>query len=58
MNEETKRELLKAHHYGYSVEEIAKVMKISEEEVNKLIEENTEILEELEVRNYGTAQGN
>lgn len=54
MNEETKRELLKAHHYGYSVEEIAKVMKISEEEVNKLIEENTEILEELEARNYGT----
>ena len=26
MNEETKRELLKAHHYGFSVEEIAKVI--------------------------------
>ena len=55
MKEETKRELLKAHHYGYPVEEVAKVMKISEEEVNKLIEENTEILEELEARKYGTA---
>ena len=57
MNEETKRELLKAHHYGFSVEEIAKVMKISAEEVNEIIEENAEILKELEVRDYGTAEG-
>lgn len=55
MNEETKRELLKAHHYGLSVEEIAKVMKISAEEVNEIIEENAEILKELEARDYGTA---
>lgn len=55
MNEETKRELLKAHHYGFFVEEIAKVMKISAEEVNEIIEENAEILKELEARDYGTA---
>lgn len=54
MNEETKRELLKARHYGFSVEEIAKVMKISAEEVNEIIEENAEIIEELEARNYDT----
>lgn len=52
MNEEVKKELLKAYHLGYSVEEISKVAKISEEELNKIIEENEEILKELEARNY------
>lgn len=55
MNEESKRELLKAHFNGFSSKDIAKIMKISEEEVEKVIDENPEILEELEVRNYGTA---
>lgn len=55
MTDETKKELLKAHHYGRSSKEIAKILKISVEEVDNIIEENSDILNDLEARNYGEA---
>jgi DNA-directed RNA polymerase specialized sigma24 family protein len=53
MTEDTKKELLKAYHYGFEIEKIAEVIGVSEEEVKKTIEENPEFLKELEARDYG-----
>lgn len=55
MTKETKKELLKAYYYGYPSDKIAKVFKISEDEVNTIIEDNKDILEDLAVRDYGEA---
>ena len=55
MTNETKYELLKAHYYGRSSKEIAKILRISVEEVEDIIKENPDFLKELEARDYGEA---
>lgn len=52
MTEETKRELIKAHCQDYSVEQIAKIMGFSEDEITTIIKENPEMIEEAEMINY------
>ena len=53
MTEETKKELLKAYHYKYDIKTIAEIMDVSEEDVQKVIDEGEEFLKELEARDYG-----
>lgn len=53
MTEETKREILKACHYGYTHDIIATNCNCTEDEVRAIIEENADILKELEARDYG-----
>lgn len=55
MTDETRREILKAHFYGFDNAKIASVCNITEEEVATIIEEGEDVLKELEARNYGTA---
>ncbi len=53
MTEETKKELLKAYHYKYDIKTIAEIMNVSEEDVQKVVDEGKEFLKELEARDYG-----
>lgn len=53
MTDEMKREVLKAYHYDYELELIASVFNITEDEVNKIVDENGPILKQLEARVYG-----
>lgn len=52
MTIEDKKEIVKAYFYKYDKDLIAENFNISEDEINKIIEENQEVLKELEERNY------
>lgn len=55
MTDETRREILKAHFYGFDNAKIASVCDITEEKVAIIIDEGEDVLKGLEARNYGTA---
>lgn len=50
---ERDKEILKAHFFGYTAEQIAKVEDISVEEIEEIIKKHPQTLEELEGRYNG-----
>lgn len=52
MSEDKKKEILKAYHYGYGYDIIAKNCGVSEDEVRKIVEDGEEYMKKLEVRKY------
>lgn len=52
MNKDTKCEVLKSYFYGMEKDSILEIYSIDEEALNKIIEEGSDYLEELGMRNY------
>lgn len=58
MNEELKKEVLKAKFYGFAPYQIAENTGLTIPEVNTIIKENKDYLNELGGRDYGNEERN